>query len=205
MLVDSFYVVFCHKKKSMEWVICVNQGIGVNDFLIAILLPSKTVIKIEAHSKRIETECQGNSLADFDVQAAATEYVEIVAHVDEVHSTSAKKWPFVAKILQSWYLYNIEQSAPESETLRWVNNGYKLNKQLELWEAQEDCLACPGFLANPIFGFCIPLLDTVHLTILSLEASDLPPLNPLDTWSWTSLKCHLAWVILCSYCYMYVF
>lgn len=42
--------------------------------------------KIEAHAKRTELEYQGNALA---AKAVATESVKIVAHVDEVHSTSA--------------------------------------------------------------------------------------------------------------------
>lgn len=43
-------------------------------------------IKIEAHTKRTELEYQGNALA---AKAVATVSVKIVAHMDEVHSTSA--------------------------------------------------------------------------------------------------------------------
>jgi len=42
--------------------------------------------KIEALSKRTELEYQGNALT---AKAVATVSVKIVAHVDEVHSTSA--------------------------------------------------------------------------------------------------------------------
>lgn len=56
-----------------------------------------------------------------------------------------------ADVLITW-----QQLAPESEKLRWANNGHKLNEQSGLWEAPDGCLVLPCSPANPIFGFCIP-------------------------------------------------
>lgn len=48
-------------------------------------------IKIKTHTKRTEAEYQENALADFQAKAAVTQSIQIVAHVDEVQSASAKK------------------------------------------------------------------------------------------------------------------
>lgn len=69
-----------------------QNGQQGNNLPTAILLPPEIIIiKIEAHTKGTEPEYQSNSLADFHAQAAATESIKIVAHVDEVHSVSAEK------------------------------------------------------------------------------------------------------------------
>ena len=46
-----------------------------------------------------------------------------------------------------------QQSAPESEKLRRVNEGCELNKESEPWETQDDCLILPGSQENLIFRF----------------------------------------------------
>lgn len=74
---------------------CNKNGKWVNDVLTAILLPSGiTAIRIEAQTKKTESECQGNILADFHVMAAAIESIKVVAQVDEIHSASTKKEPY---------------------------------------------------------------------------------------------------------------
>lgn len=57
----------------------------VSGHFTAILLNSETAIKIEAQTKNIEPEYQGNALADFHVKKAATEFTDIFAHVGEIH------------------------------------------------------------------------------------------------------------------------
>lgn len=84
-----------------------QNGQQGNNLPTAILLPPEIIIiKIEAHTKGTEPEYQSNSLADFHAQAAATESIKIVAHVDEVHSVSAgkkkKKRPLIARCFSSW-------------------------------------------------------------------------------------------------------
>lgn len=85
----------------------------------------------------------------------ATESIKIMAHVNEVHSASAKKkkGPSLPEFCHLGVHVIWQQSAPESEKFDWVNNGYKLSKQSGLWETQEDLLVFPGFLANSIFSF----------------------------------------------------
>ena len=51
-----------------------------------------------------------------------------MAHVDKVYSASTKKWPLLARLLPSYVLVTWQQSAPESEKLRWVNNDCKSNE-----------------------------------------------------------------------------
>ena len=60
--------------------------------LIAILLPPEiAAVKIEAHTKKIEPHYQSVAITDFHAKAAATEYVNIVAFVDEIHSASSEE------------------------------------------------------------------------------------------------------------------
>ena len=72
----------------------IKNGQQVNDLLTAILFPSEiSIIKIEGHTKRIESDYQENLLPDFRAKAVATESIKIVAHGDEVHSASVKITP----------------------------------------------------------------------------------------------------------------
>lgn len=51
----------------------IKIGVQVEDFLPAILLPSKlTVIKIEVRTKSIESKYQGNPLEDFQAKSTAS-------------------------------------------------------------------------------------------------------------------------------------
>lgn len=69
-----------------------NKNGQVNDFLTANVLPSAVaVIKTGVHTKRTKSEYQGNALADFYSKAATIESIKVVAHVNKVHSSSAKK------------------------------------------------------------------------------------------------------------------
>ena len=47
-------------------------------------------MKMDAHTKRIESDYQQNPLPDFHRKTAATESIQIVAHVDEFHSAPVK-------------------------------------------------------------------------------------------------------------------
>lgn len=60
-----------------------------------------------------------------------------------------------------------QKSTPESEKLRWVNIGYKLNKWSSLWETQDGRLVLSCFFHAPwqtlFFGFCISSPTMRHL------------------------------------------
>ena len=86
------------------------------------LLP---VIKISAHTKRTEPENPGSTLANFQIKAATTGSIKIVAHVDKVHSTSAKNNLSLPDFCCPDVLVTWQQPAPEAEKSRWVNNGCK--------------------------------------------------------------------------------
>lgn len=66
------------------------------------------VIKIKGHAKMTEPEYQS------------------VAHVDEVHCFF-KNGPSLPDFCHPDVLKKWQQSVSESETLRWVNNNFKLN------------------------------------------------------------------------------
>ena len=116
------------------------------------------------HTKRTEPEHQGNVLDDSCAKATAMESIKIVTHVDAIRSASAKNHPSLPDFCHPDVLVTWQQSAPESEKLRWVNNGCKLNEWSGLLETQDGCLVLPGTLANP-FVFCvyIPSSTIVHL------------------------------------------
>lgn len=73
-----------------------------------------------------------------------------------------------------------QQSAPESEELRWVHSGYKLNKQSGLWETKEDCLVFPGFLANPIFQLLYSFTNYSALNCFVFRSLRPPPSECLE-------------------------
>ena len=77
----------------------------------------------------------------------------MVAHVDEVHSVSAKNDPLLPDFCIPDVLVTQQQSALQPEKLRWVDNGCKLNEQLGLSETQNRNLVLPSSLANPLFQF----------------------------------------------------
>ena len=64
-----------------------------------------------------------------------------------------KSGPSLPDICHLGVLITWQQSAPEPEKLKWVNNGGKLNEQSRLWETQNGCSVLPGSLADPIFWF----------------------------------------------------
>ena len=57
-----------------------------------------------------------------------------------------------------------QQSAPESEKLRWANSGYKSNELSGLWETQDGHL----FYSDPIFQL---LLSTAHHSVFEIIRS----------------------------------
>ena len=73
----------------------IRNGQQVNKLLTVVLSPSEIgVIKTESYTKSFEPDYRG-TLADFQATAAATESVKIAAHVDDIHSASAKNDPSV--------------------------------------------------------------------------------------------------------------
>ena len=70
-----------------------------------ILFPSEVaVIKIEAHTKKIEPHYQSVAITDFHAKAAATESKKILAHVDAVQSPSAKNYSLLPYFCHSGLL-----------------------------------------------------------------------------------------------------
>lgn len=97
----------------------INNGQHVNHLLTAILLPCAiVVIKMEALTKRIEPERQGNDSAGFRAKAATAEPIKIVAHVDEVHSASAKNGSSLTDCCHPDVPVTWQQSVPALEKLR---------------------------------------------------------------------------------------
>ena len=143
----------------------------LKDFFIAILLLSEiAVIKIEAHTKRAEPECQGNALDDFHAKIAATESTKIAACVDEVHSASAKKknGPSLPDFCCPDVLVTWKQSATESEKLRWVNNGCNSITSWDCGKLKTATWFVPASWKMPFFCFCLLSSAIVHLGWLKL-------------------------------------
>lgn len=96
-------------------------------FLLLNLLPSEiAVFKTEAFIKQTECEYQGNAPAYYHTRTEATESIKIVTHVDEVNSASAKEkknTPLLSDFCHPDVLVTWQQSTPELEKLRQVNNG----------------------------------------------------------------------------------
>ena len=120
-----------------------------------------SVIIIEAHTKRTETEGEGNALADFDTKSTATDSIKIVTYVvwslmNEVHSASAKMTPLLPDFCPSDILVTWQQSAPKSEKLKWANNGCKLNKQSGYKEPKMATWFFPAPWQLPFISFCMP-------------------------------------------------
>lgn len=73
-----------------------KNGQQINDLLATVLWPFETaVIKTKFYTKKTEPDDQRNSLTNFTPKAAATESTKVMAHVDEVHSASAKNDPLL--------------------------------------------------------------------------------------------------------------
>lgn len=53
---------------------------------------------MEAPTKKTESECHGNTLADFHAKAETTDSIKSVAHVDEVHSAFSENDPSLRQI-----------------------------------------------------------------------------------------------------------
>ena len=69
----------------------IKIGQQVNDFSVILLFSEIAVIETEAHTKRPKPKYQKHALADFPAKATALEFIKTMAHVDEVHSASAKR------------------------------------------------------------------------------------------------------------------
>lgn len=61
--------------------------------------------------------------ADFYAKTAATEHIKIMVHMEEVHPASAKNDPLLVDFCYPNFLVMWPHSAPQSEKLRWINNG----------------------------------------------------------------------------------
>lgn len=91
-----------------------------------------------------------------------------MACVDEVHSAPAKNVPPLADLCHPGILITWPQRAPESESLRWVNNGYKLknirgngNLKMAIWHL-------PFPWQTLAFSFHVPSPTTVHFRWLGV-------------------------------------
>lgn len=62
----------------------INREQAHDPLAATLLLPATAVIRTEAHTERRETETQGNAVAGFHAQAAATETIRLVTYVKEI-------------------------------------------------------------------------------------------------------------------------
>lgn len=126
-VVHELWILWKQKCFLMSSGTLINSEQWINNLLTAILLPSKIdIIQIEAHTKRSESEYEENIQAHFHAKVAATQSVKTLVHVVKVQSTSVETDPLLPHF---WNLNVVtwQQSAPESEKLRWIKNGCKLN------------------------------------------------------------------------------
>lgn len=79
--------------------------------------------KVEAHTNDW-TWVSGKCLTWPSCKSSGNGVTKTVVQLGEVHSDSAKKMTPHYQIFVTW-----QQSSPESEKLRWENNGCKLNSQ----------------------------------------------------------------------------
>lgn len=81
--------------------------------------------------------------------------------MDKVYSASIKSGPSLPYFCHPDVIITWQQSAPESEKLKWVNNGYKLNSQG--YGKLRQLFGSSHLPENSIFGVCIPSPTLGHL------------------------------------------
>lgn len=122
----------------------------VEGLLTVILLASEiALMKIKAHTLRTEPEYQGDTLAGIYAKAAPALSVKVVVHM------AGPFCLYILTILSPDFCHadgfaTQQQSALESEKLRWANCGCTFNKQLR--EIQGSYLVLLGSQAHLIFS-----------------------------------------------------
>ena len=162
-------------------------------YLLKLLL-----LKLRLQLKKTELDYEGITLTDLRAKAAATGSVDVVAQVDEVHFVSAKEDPLLPDFWFSYLLVTWQESVPESEKLRWTNNGCQFNEVSVVGSLSH--LIPTSSLANPTLNcFCRPSPTKVPL-LLFTHRHVCPFVMP-----WTAacpgmlwLPCHLQSPGVCS-------
>ena len=162
-------------------------------YLLKLLL-----LKLRLQLKKTELDYEGITLTDLRAKAAATGSVNVVAQVDEVHFVTAEEDPLVPDFFFSYLLVTWQESVPESEKLRWTNNGCQFNEVSVVGSLSH--LIPTSSLANPTLNcFCLPSPTKVPL-LLFTHRHVCPFVMP-----WTAacpgmlwLPCHLQSPGVCS-------